>query len=128
LIVSLIREQVGRFTVLVPQAAYSAATFIALGANEIVMHPHGNLGPTDPQIVAPKRTKPDGTGDAITFGSEDLGAFLRFAKEEVGLSDQSHLSAVFEKFCSEVGAVPIGVAARSSQLSITMGRSSFNFI
>ena len=58
-LVSLIRERVGKFNVLVPQAAYSAATLIALGANEIVMHPHGNLGPTDPQIVAPKRSKPE---------------------------------------------------------------------
>jgi len=120
-LVSLIRERVGKFNVLVPQAAYSAATLIALGADEIVMHPHGNLGPTDPQIVAPKRSKADGTTDSIRFGSEDLGAFLRFAKNEVGLSDQEQLSNIFEKFCDEVGTVPIGVAARSSQLSLTMG-------
>jgi ClpP class serine protease len=79
-IVSLIREQVTSFNVLIPQAAYSAATLIALGADEIVMHPHGNLGPTDPQISGPRL---DGSG-TINFGSEDLGAFLKFAKEEVG--------------------------------------------
>jgi ClpP class serine protease len=39
-IVSLIRERVETFSVLVPQAAFSAATLIALGADEIVMHPH----------------------------------------------------------------------------------------
>lgn len=120
-LVSLIRERVGKFNVLVPQAAYSAATLIALGADEIVMHPHGNLGPTDPQIVAPKRSNIDGTAESIRFGSEDLGAFLRFAKDEVGLSDQEQLCNIFEKFCDEVGTVPIGVAARSSQLSLTMG-------
>jgi hypothetical protein len=120
-IVSLIRERVGKFNVLVPQAAYSAATLIALGADEIVMHPHGNLGPTDPQIQAPKRKGAEGTADVIRFGSEDLGAFLRFAREEVGLSDQEYLAEAFEKFCEEVGAVPIGVAARSSQLSLSMG-------
>jgi ClpP class serine protease len=37
--VSLIRERVKHLSVLVPQAAFSAATLIALGANEIVMHP-----------------------------------------------------------------------------------------
>lgn len=116
-IVSLIREQVRSFNVLIPQAAYSAATLIALGADEIVMHPHGNLGPTDPQISGPSK---DGTG-SINFGSEDLGAFLKFAKEEVGLSDQGHLLKVLTMFCDQVGAVPLGVAARSSQLSISMG-------
>lgn len=117
-IISLIREQVNSLTVLVPQAAYSAATLIALGANEIVMHPHGNLGPTDPQISGPG---PGGSGQQISFGSEDLSAFLKFAREEVGLSDQNHMFDVFNNFCSQVGAVPIGVAARSSQLSLTMG-------
>ena len=34
-IASLIRERVKEFAVLVPQAAYSAATLIALGADEI---------------------------------------------------------------------------------------------
>lgn len=116
-IVSLIREQVRSFNVLIPQAAYSAATLIALGADEIVMHPHGNLGPTDPQISGPSK---DGKG-SINFGSEDLGAFLKFAKEEVGLSDQGHLLEVLSMFCDQVGAVPLGVAARSSQLSISMG-------
>lgn len=111
-IVSLIRERVQRFSVLVPQAAYSAATLIALGANEIVMHPHGNLGPTDPQIHS--RDKP-------SFGSEDLAAFLRFAKEQVGITDQAQILSVFNHFCEEVGSVAVGIAARGAQLGVTMG-------
>lgn len=111
-IVSLIREQVREFSVLVPQAAYSAATLIALGADEIVMHPHGNLGPTDPQII--------GARDATTkvqFGSEDLSAFLKFAREEVGLNDQENMLEVFKQFCEQVGAVNLGVAARLARRS-----------
>lgn len=42
-IVSLIRERATKFSALVPQAAYSAATLIVLGADEVVMHPNGNL-------------------------------------------------------------------------------------
>lgn len=120
-IVSLIRERVGKFNILVPQAAYSSATLIALGANQIVMHPNGNLGPTDPQVTAPKRAFPDGSSGNIQFGSEDLIAFMRFAREDVGLTDQSHLAAAFGKFSDAVGAIPIGVAARSAQLSVSMG-------
>ena len=37
-IVSLIRERAANFSALVPQAAYSAATLIVLGADEVVMH------------------------------------------------------------------------------------------
>ena len=119
-IVSLIRERVKTFAVLLPQAAYSAATLIALGADEIVMHPHGNLGPVDPQIQTIRKDE-HGKESQIGFGAEDLSSFLRFTRESVGLTDQDRLAQMFELFCKEVGSVQIGVAARSSQLSMTMG-------
>jgi hypothetical protein len=77
------------------------------------MHPHGNLGPTDPQVTNTKK--------GIQFSSEDLQAFLRFAKEQVGLSDQKPLRDLFLKFSEEVGFVGVGVAARGTQLSTTVG-------
>lgn len=118
-IVSLIRERVKKFSVIVPQAAFSAATLIALGADEIVMHPNGNLGPTDVQIHG--RKQGGGATDTIAFGFEDLSAFLKFAKDKVGLTDQAQLQIAFTKFCEEVGTVAVGVAARSSQLGVLMG-------
>lgn len=119
-VVSLIRERVKQFSVLVPAGAFSAATLIALGANSIVMHANGNLGPVDPQIHVKRRDSKDGQELNLAFGSEDLSAFLTYAKENVGLTDQQHLTSAFTKFCDEVGAVPIGVAARSAQLSLSM--------
>jgi len=116
-IMSLLRERVKKVGVLVPQAAFSAATLLALGADEIVMHSCANLGPVDPQITALK----PGTKEVVQFGSEDLTEFLRFIKENVGLSDQEHLKSAFELFCKESGAVPIGIAARAAQLSLSMG-------
>ena len=85
-IVSLIRERVKEFAVLVPQAAYSAATLIALGADEIVMHPNGNLGPVDPQIRTIRRSE-SGNEEQLQFGAEDLNSFLRFTKDTVGRTD-----------------------------------------
>ncbi len=118
-IMSLLREKVDEVGVLVPQAAYSAATLLALGADEIVMHPSGNLGPVDPQItVNGKGDK--GQSQQIQFGTEDLAGFLNFVKQNVGLSDQAQLSSAFELFCKEVGSVPIGVAARSSRLALSL--------
>lgn len=119
-VASLIRERVKEFSVLIPQAAFSAATLLALGADKIVMHPNGNLGPTDPQITS-RRTLKDGSPQQQTFGSQDLAAFLKFARDEIGLTDQAHLLEVLKQFCEQVGPVPIGVAARSSQLSESMG-------
>src|SRR5271157_4195568 len=94
-IISLLRERVSKVGALVPQSAFSAATLLALGADEIIMHPCGNLGPVDPQITTLK----PGTKDVIQFGSEDLAGFLRFVRDKVGLSDQEHLKSAFELFC-----------------------------
>lgn len=40
----------GRFSVLIPHYAKSAATILALGADELVMGPPSELGPIDPQL------------------------------------------------------------------------------
>ncbi len=119
-IVSLIRERVKQLSVLIPAGAFSAATLIALGADSIVIHANGNLGPVDPQIRARRRGPREGEEAGIEFGAEDLSAFLTYARETVGLTDQQHLLQVFSKFCDQVGAVPIGVAARSAQLSLAL--------
>src|SRR5262249_33300273 len=101
--------------------AYSAATLIVLGADEVVMHPNGNLGPTDPQIQIRRPPDKDGNARAVGFGSEDLMAFLRFSREQVGLKDPAHLLSVYSKFCDAVGAVGVGVSARSALLSVNRG-------
>jgi hypothetical protein len=118
---SLLRERFASVAVLVPQAAYSAATLLALGANEIVMHPHGNLGPVDPQITVKKKPPGSEQETEMRFGYEELVGFLQFARQDAGLSDQQHISSLLQFFCQEVGAVPVGIAARGSMLSVSMG-------
>lgn len=120
-IMSLLRERVNTVGVLVPQSAFSAATLLALGADEIVMHRYGNLGPVDPQIEIVRQKPGSAEKDVTRFGSEDLAGFLAFVRDSVGLTDQEHLRSTFESFCREVGSVPVGIAARSSRLSVTMG-------
>ena len=48
------------FEVLVPKAAKSAATMIAMGARRILMEPTAELGPIDPQV-------PRKIGDQLTL-------------------------------------------------------------
>jgi ATP-dependent protease ClpP protease subunit len=116
-IITLLRERVSKIGVLVPQAAYSAATLLALGANEIIMHPNGNLGPVDPQIQVNK----PGQQEPQRFGFEELASFLEFAKDKVGLKDEKHIHAVFDLLSKEIGTVPLGTAVRASLLSLSMG-------
>jgi hypothetical protein len=96
--------------------AFSAATIFALGADETVMHPHASLGPIDPQISI---KMPDGSQRAFSF--EDVGAFLRFLTDEVGLTEQSYISTIVDKLFSVVDPVAVGGAKRASELSTDVG-------
>jgi len=119
-IIGLLRERFNKVSVLLPYVAFSAATLMALGADEIVMHPFSNLGPVDPQLVV-TRSGQDGLLETITYGVEDLRNYVAFVKSEVGISDQEQLARAVEALCKEVGAVSIGVAKRSAHLTTSLG-------
>lgn len=55
-IVNLIREFCDKFSVIIPFVAKSAATMVAIGADEIVMGPISELGPIDPLVRHPVYT------------------------------------------------------------------------
>lgn len=114
-LMSLLRERFERLGVLVPYTAFSAATILALGADEIVMHPHASLGPTDPQIHI------DHEGQQRRFSFEDVGAFLRFLSEEVNISEQAYLSSIVEHLFEVVDPVAVGRANRASELATDVG-------
>lgn len=115
-IMTLVRQRVEKVSVMIPQSAYSAATLLALGADEIVMHPNGHLGPVDMQI-----TMGGGSGQPKTFSTEDISAFLDFVRDNLKITDQEHVRALFEITCKEVGSLGIGLTARSSKLAIDLG-------
>ena len=75
-IISILREKFKHVGVLVPYNAYSAATLLALGGDEIIMHPYANLGPLDPQL-----TFPDQNGKQKTIGYEDIIKYVDFIKD-----------------------------------------------
>jgi len=114
-LMSVLRERFDSVAVLVPFMAFSAATLFALGADEIVMHPHASLGPIDPQIIIK-----DGDNQR-RFSFEDVGAFLRFLADEVKITEQRHTSEIVDKLFSVVDPVNIGGAKRASELSTDVG-------
>lgn len=115
-IISLLREKFKKVSVLIPYTAYSAATLLALGADEIIMHPFGNLGPLDPQL-----SFVDEKGKMKTISYEDITKYIEFVKD-TGITDQELLQKSFEKLTSEIPPTLIGFAKRSSQLGLTMGQ------
>jgi hypothetical protein len=123
-IITILRERFKSVEVLLPYAAFSAATLLALGANKIIMHPFSNLGPVDPQLTYTRRIPGQQESfETIVFGSEDISHFLNFVRKDVGILDQEQLQRAFELVCKDVGAIPIGIAKRSTQLSLSMGEN-----
>ena len=115
-LMSILRERFEKVSVLVPFSAFSAATIFSLGADEIVMHPHASLGPIDPQI-----TTQTSDGKAINFSYEDLGAFLRFLRQETKIARQTNVTTIVEKLFSTIDPVRVGAAQRASELSTSVG-------
>ncbi|MDR2943560.1 MAG: hypothetical protein LBU81_00460, partial [Methanosarcinales archaeon] len=75
-IITILRERFEHISVVVPYVAFSAATILALGADEIIMHPYSNLGPVDPQLSI---IKPNEYGQQaqLQFSSEDIRNYYR---------------------------------------------------
>ena len=117
-IISLLRERFDKISVLLPYVAYSAATILSLGADEIIMHPYSNLGPVDPQLTV-SRQSDNGQASQLQFSSEDIRNYIDFVKSDVGITDQEHLISAFNALAKEVGPLPIGSSKRSQQLSLS---------
>lgn len=115
-IISLLREKFSDISVLIPYTAFSAATLLALGADEILIHPFSNLGPLDPQL-----SFQNANGVTKTISYEDITKYIEFVKD-TGITDQDLLQKSFERLTAEIPPTLIGFAKRSSQLGLTMGQ------
>jgi len=81
-IVNLLRENFSHIRFLIPNAAYSAATMLALCGDEILMDERSTLGPIDPQIII---TTPQGVTSAPVQDILDgFDRIRRILKDEPG--------------------------------------------
>jgi hypothetical protein len=91
-LVNLIREFAERFEVLIPHRAYSAATLTALGADKIVMHPMGELGPIDPTVHnAFNPRDPANNNQYVGISVEDVLSYFALVKEDIGIRHEDEL-------------------------------------
>jgi ClpP class serine protease len=118
---SILRERFDKITVLIPYVAYSAATILALGADEIIMHPFSNLGPVDPQLTINKKNE-IGQNENLHFSSEDLRNYINFVKNDIKIKKPKELVNALESITKEVGVLNIGGAKRSQQLSLELSK------
>lgn len=117
-IVTLARQFCKKLNVLVPYRAHSAATMLALGADEIVMGPLGELSPIDPTITTPFNPPTPGKAaeQKILLSVEDVAGYLSLARERAGITNQDTMARVFEKLSDSVHPLAIGSIYRSHAL------------
>jgi hypothetical protein len=98
-LVSMIREYCNKFSVIIPYKAHSAATMIALGADEIIMSDLSELSPIDPSTANVFNPQdPQNLQNKIPISVEDVMAYFDLAKNKFGIKNDEELSRIFNKF------------------------------
>jgi hypothetical protein len=122
-LVTLIREFTDKFGVLVPHRAFSAATLTALGADEVVMHPMGMLGPTD-ATVANAFNPPDPLNPQRKLGIsvEDVTAYIQLIRDDAGIQHEDELVQALNLLATNVHPLALGNVKRSMSQSRMMAR------
>jgi hypothetical protein len=113
-LVNLVREFCDEFCVLIPYKAHSAATLIALGADEIVMGPMSELSPIDPSIDTPYNPPgPDTPQVRNQLSVEDVAGYISLARELVEIKDQDNLIQVLERLSKNIHPLALGAVYRT---------------
>jgi len=111
-LVNLIREYCNSFGVLIPFKAYSCATLVALGADDIVMSKMGQLSPIDPSIGHPLGPSipvgPSGARQVLPVSVEDIFNYLDLARKELKINDVDSLERVLENLSKSVHSLVLG--------------------
>lgn len=111
-LVPLLREFTKHLGVIIPYRAYSAASLLALGADEIVMHPFAELGPIDPTVSNEFNPKDETTHQRLGISVEDVTAYVTFVKETVGIRHEDELVKAIEILANKVHPLAIGNVER----------------
>ncbi len=118
-LVLLLREFCKELNVIIPFKAHSAATLMALGANEVVMTKMGQLSPIDPSVTHPlgPAVQMPGQPEArmAPLSVEDVNAFIDLAKEELQLSEEESMMKVLELLVERVNPLALGAVHRARQ-------------
>jgi hypothetical protein len=107
---NMIREFADSFTTLIPSFAFSAATAIALGANNIIMGKNGTLGPVDPSVA--NAFNPVRRGQVQSISTEDIGGYISLLRDKAKLTDERNFASALSNLCTVVEPLALGNAYR----------------
>jgi len=113
-IVSMFREysEEGSFSVLIPYRAHSAATVIALGADEIVMTKKAELGPIDITMGSgPYNPTEKNSAQRLPISVEDVTGYFSLL-ERVGCERPDEKMRGFELLGNNVHPLALGAVSR----------------
>jgi len=111
-IVDLLREYTDNLGVIVPFRAHSAATMIALGADEILMNEMSELTPIDPSVTTPfNPANPTNSSQKLPIESEAILSFRDSFKYDFGLKFRS--GKIAELLIQQLHPIVIGSAYRA---------------
>jgi hypothetical protein len=126
-LVPVFRQFAKSLAVLVPYHAYSAATILALGANEIVMHPFGVLGPIDPTVTNEFNPQfPPDSGNLVGISVENVKAYVNFVKQTVGITHEDELVQMLAILAEKVHPLALGNVERFLSQSRMIARKLLN--
>lgn len=112
-----LREYCDKLHVIVPSMAMSSATIVCVGADSIMMMPNAFLGPVDPSTnnnFNPQINNAQGKQENAPLSVEAVKGFIRFAKEELKITDQNVLGNIYLKLSECIHPVAIGEVYRAS--------------
>jgi hypothetical protein len=110
--VNLLRQHVGRLTVLIPLECASAATMLALGADCIMMGPLAHLSAVDTSLTH-DLSPIDRDNDRVRVSQDELHRVVRLWQAEEGTATSNPYAPLF----GHVHPLVIGAVDRASALS-----------
>ncbi|MDN3512249.1 MAG: hypothetical protein NG784_13235 [Candidatus Jettenia sp.] len=102
----------GSFSVLIPYRAHSAATLIAIGADEIVMTKKAELGPIDITLNnGPYNPREKKTNDRLPISVEDVTGYFDLL-QKIGCERPEEKMRGFEQLTNKVHPLALGTVSR----------------
>jgi Serine dehydrogenase proteinase len=130
-LVNLLREFFDKFSVLIPFKAYSSATLLSLGADEIVMGRAGQLSPVDPTITSPFNPTISVGDNAppqfLPVSVEDVLGFLDLVRKEAKVESETNLTEIVKILASDVRPLALGSVYRAKEQIKMLARKLLQF-
>jgi hypothetical protein len=116
-LINLIKQFCKSYEVIITAKARSAGTLISLGAKTIIMSKQATLGPIDPSLNSPLNPQnpsmPQNPQSRVPVSVESIKGFFEYAKQELKISNQNDLTAIFNSLANKVHPIVIGNVFRS---------------